>query len=597
MLTRRSSRNILKFLLVVFVSKVYYVNGQALPMPFLRCSSVISNTTSTSGTTTSTTQSCPPWTYRQESNSTTCECGNTMSGIIACERATVELYTCHCMSYNKELDMVLMGSCPYLCTNQYYTQVPCAVEELDNLCLDFNRTGQFCGKCKSGHEPAAYTYSPECVECSSNGWLKYLVAAYVPLTVFYIVVVFFRINAMSPSLNAYIFVSQIISCRAITSAVVTFVHYSQKYPVYHTGSINVMIGFAFTSYSVWNLDFFRYTYEPFCLHQGATMVDMIALDYAVAVYPLLLILITYALVKVHDRMQVVQILWKPMAWVFAKLNRKKGINTSLIEAFGTFFLLSYVKIVSTSADLLMSVRAYNVTGNIVGTFLYHDGSLEYFGSTHKPYAILAIFMFTIFNLLPLLLLCLYPCRCMQSCLNQCRLNSHALRTFMDAFQGCYKFEPYDFRCFSGFYLFLRIMFLLNFNINKPPYFIAISGLSTVPVIMLILLGKPYRNNIYNMLDVVFFLVLLMFTFSVTTIPLTSFDLNYLPYSVVTCVMALVFPPLYVLVLTVYTLLPKSAVLFIRRCFKKCANRLITTEPVFERNHLLAYSISDAESLY
>ena len=571
------------------------VNGQVLPMPFRHCST---NTTSMSGKITSSTHSCPPWTYHQGSNSTTCECGNTMSRLIVCEKATVELQTCHCMSYNKELDMVLMGSCPYLCTNQYYIDIPCTVEELDNLCLDFNRTGQFCGECKHGHAPAAYTYLPDCVECSSNGWLKYLVAAYVPLTVFYIVVVFLRLNAMSPSLNAYILFCQILSCRAVTSAVITYVYYSQKYPVYPTVFLNAIIGGVFTTYSVWNLDFFRYTYEPFCLHEGATMLDMIALDYAVAVYPLLLILITYALVKVHDRMKVVQIMWKPMAWVFVKLNKKKGVSTSLIEAFGTFFLLSYVKIVSTSADLLMSVRGYNVTGNVVGKFLYHDGSVEYFGSTHKPYAIIAIFMFVTFNVLPLLLLCLYPCRCTQSCLNCCRLNGHTLRTFMDAFQGCYKFEPYDLRSFSGFYLFLRIAFLWNFNINKSPNFVIISGLAMIPIIMLILISKPYRNNFYNMLDVIFFLVLLMFAFSATTIPLTSFDLNYLPYSVVTCVIAIAFPPLYALVLTVYTLLPKFVVIFLRRCIQKCMNRVITKKSeTSERSHLLASATSDAESPY
>ena len=32
-------------------------------------------------------------------------------------------------------------------------------------------------------------------------------------------------------------------------------------------------------------------------------------------------------------------------------------------------------------------------------------------------------MFITFNLVPFFLLCLYPCRCFQSCLNHCRLNS------------------------------------------------------------------------------------------------------------------------------------------------------------------------------
>ena len=389
---------------------------------------------------------CPPWTYLHQLNSTKCECGNRMRNIIHCDNTSVGLLICHCMSYNEKLDAVLMGSCPYLCKNAYYIQMPCNVNDLDDLCSDFNRTGQFCGKCSEGYAP-------------------------------------------------------------------------------------------------------------------------------IAIYPMLLIFITYCMVKLHDSIKVVQIMWKPMAWLFAKLNKDKGINTSLIEAFGTFFLLSYVKIVNTSVDLLMPVRGINVTGNVVGKFLYYNGSLEHFSPSHMPYELLAIFMFIAFNLVPLLLLCLYPCRCFQSCLNLCRLNSQVLRTFMDAFQGCYKFEPYDCRYFSGFYLFLRIAFLWNFDLSKYPYFVVTSGLFTLPLIIALLIIRPYRSSVYNTVDVVFLLMATLFMYSATSVPMTSFDLNYLPYSVVMCIIGLIFPALYALALTVYTVLPKSGIVLIRKCFRWCMLQL------------------------
>ena len=96
-----------------------------------------------------------------------------------------------------------------------------------------------------------------------------------------------------------------------------------------------------------------------------------------------------------------------------------------------------------------------------------------FGRDHLPYVVLAVFMFITFNLVPFLLLCLYPCRCFQSCLNCCRLNSQVLRTFMDAFQGCYKFEPYDCRCWATFYMFLRIAALVIFAVT---HFIVVEGI-------------------------------------------------------------------------------------------------------------------------
>ena len=57
----------------------------------------------------------------------------------------------------------------------------------------------------------------------------------------------------------------------------------------------------------------------------------------------------------------------------------------------------------------MPVQAVNMAGHVIGTYPYYDGSLEYFGLEHRPYAILALLMFVLFNLMPLLLLCLYPC--------------------------------------------------------------------------------------------------------------------------------------------------------------------------------------------
>ena len=45
----------------------------------------------------------------------------------------------------------------------------------------------------------------------------------------------------------------------------------------------------------WNLDFFRMA-NSFCLHPNASAMDIMALDYVTAVYPILLIIITYGIV-------------------------------------------------------------------------------------------------------------------------------------------------------------------------------------------------------------------------------------------------------------------------------------------------------------
>jgi len=71
-------------------------------------------------------------------------------------------------------------------------------------------------------------------------------------------------------------------------------------------------------------------------------------------------------------------------------------------------------------------------------YLFYDEELQYFWEEHLPYAILAVIITLVFNILPLLLLLLYPFQCFQQCLSTCRLRWHGLPIFIDAFQGCYK---------------------------------------------------------------------------------------------------------------------------------------------------------------
>jgi hypothetical protein len=391
--------------------------------------------------------------------------------------------------------------------------------------------------------------------------------AYFPVTMFYTLVILFRFNAMSPSVIAYIFVSQIVSSPAIASIFTTFVNSAEKHPIMHI-KLRLVGDFISNLYGFWNLDFFRYVYQPFCLHPNMTTLQMISLDYAIAVYPLLLIFLTYAFVTIHDRFTIFQLLWKPVTWLMLKVDHNFGIKRTLIKAFGTFILLSYVKVLNTSVDILMPAQVYNASGTVVGVYAYYNGSLEYFGRDHLPYALLAVFMFTMFNLVPFLLLCLYPCRCFQSCLNCCRLNSQVLRTFMDAFQGCYKFEPYDCRYFSGFYLFLRVAILVIFLATESTYVIIVSGMAIMPAIAFFLIVKPYRVSIYNTIDAIILLSFALFCYGASAITLTSFNHKYRSLSIVITGVGLLFPTMYASILVICAILPKSAKLYIIKKFIK-----------------------------
>ena len=65
-------------------------------------------------------------------------------------------------------------------------------------------------------------------------------------------------------------------------------------------------------YGIWNLDVICFVYTPFCLLSHTQTLHILALDYLIAVYPLLLIGLSYLLVVLYDRnIRIIVWPWKP----------------------------------------------------------------------------------------------------------------------------------------------------------------------------------------------------------------------------------------------------------------------------------------------
>ena len=497
---------------------------------------------------------CPHWTYHTPRNSS-CRCGDSIFGVIKCtdDKSPVYVLSCHCMTLS-DWGTVVEGICPYLCTNNFQTVIHDNRDlhngHICNKIMPQNRSGQLCGRCKKGYAPAAYSYSFICANCTNYkyNWIKYIAIAYVPITILFAIVLLFRLSAMSPALNANIFFCQIVSSPAVMSLLSVFMYFSEQTPVDPELDMKKAIRALSILYGVWNLDFFHLVFEPVCLHPGMTTLGVIALDYCVAIYPIILIALTYFLVKIYDRFIPIQKLWKPITHLLHYCNKEwsRKVSNFLIETFGTFFLLSYVKVINTSFALLMPVWVRNVTGQTIGTYLYYNGSMEYLGPEHRPFFSLAISMFITFNIIPFLLFCFYPCRCFQSCLNRCRLNSQVLRTFMDAFQGCYKFEPYDCRYWAAFYLFLRLAVLIIFACTQTGYFVVVAGIFMIPIACLTAIVRPYKKNIYNIIDIVLFLVFSFVCFTLALVTLSTFDHRYFVFAASLAALSFLCSPMYIM---------------------------------------------------
>ena len=503
--------------------------------------------------------SCPPWFFPDHSSNDTCRCGKSLHGVVKCNETLQEsaILDCYCMTYNESTGVVA-GPCFYNCENipkgqedTLYHPLPRHVEDLNSaMCGHLHRGGQLCGSCEEGYSPLVYSYDIQCFNCTDShyNWVKYVTAAFVPLTVFYVIVLMCRVSATSPQLYAFVNFSQNIAVPANVRVILAVV---ANYPRLGTW-VRVIVAL----YGIWNLDFFRALIPHICLEVNT--LQALALDYAIACYPLLLIVVSYVLIELHARdFKLLVYFWRPFRRVFISFRKQWDIKTSIIEVFATFLLLSNFKFLSVSFDLLTPTEVHNVNGSLLGLFLWYDASIAYFGKEHLPYGILALLLLFIFVIFPIVLLLLYPMRCFQWCLGRCSLRSHALRIFMDAFQGCYKDGTNgtrDCRYFAALYLMIRIVFffVLVFTLNV--FFYAVCLFVLIVFAMLIAIIQPYKAEFatYNIVDTVFILILALLFCGSLCMELASLkDHRYTTTSKVATGIVAVLPLLYITAITLH----------------------------------------------
>ena len=527
-------------------------------------------------------QECPTWfiPVKTANGTTRCECGSSVTGKIQCDQGSniTHLHLGNCMTYNEEPSMTVVGPCPYnshRASEMQQVKLPKNVSELNAfMCGGLNRTGQLCSHCREGLGIPVFSYTLHCLQCmdSRYGWLLYSLLALFPTTVFFIIVIMLQIRVTSAQMNAFIF-----ACQFIVSLV-------SMSPYSFSGEISSkhIHGLALTFtllYGFWNLDFFRFLIPPFCASNQLGPIHVIALEYIVAFYPLFLTAVTYVCIQLHTReCRVIVCLWRPFGRCLGCFRETWDPTKSLVHAFSSFLLLSYSKILFVSLQLLVYAQLYDPAGEQVGpTMVYYDTSLVYFGSTHLPFALLAIFVLCLFIVLPALVLLLYPTRAFQRCLGCCSVRWDALHAFADTFQGCYKNGTEgtkDYRYFAGLYLILRILLLIGIGSFLGPYGWFVSILSSSTASLLFALLRPYKNNWFNVWDSLVFALIALAEFSIVyttyiaSIPLES--LRAITASV---------PFLYLSIYVVYKIGTKVNIVQRYRCLM---NKHVTTSMEADR---------------
>ena len=449
-----------------------------------------------------TNKSCPTWLYLSEEG--WCTCGSRLLNVIICNNITqkVSVLNTFCLtSFNTDQDPKepVVGRCIFVFNHGKYIdggnglkfEVDQNLTQQDHqLCDYLNREGRLCGACKENHFLSPYSYDFKCYKCHTGllgNIIMYLTVAYVPLTAFLVLVVVLHISVSSPHMNVAIFLCQVY---ALPTCLRLLTQVTRNTPNYL-----FITRFFATVYGIWNLDFFRALVPPICL--PLTTMQVMALDYLVAVYPLLLLVCFYALVTAHDRgCRLVVRLWRPFLWCSARIRQEWNAKHSIIDAFATFIILSYVKFLSVSSDLITASHLYDVHGSHLGYYMYYDATVKLIGQQHMPYFIIAMTVLFIAILFPLLLM-LYPMKWFQVFLNKCELNSPGLRMFMECFQGYYRDRSdggWDCRWFAALYPSLRIGGVISSALihNRMSFpLLTLIGTATIFVTLLV---NPYKQK-------------------------------------------------------------------------------------------------------
>ena len=443
-----------------------------------------------------------------------CKC-NSEYGATSCSKRgdnyTIFLGLGFCM--NLLNGSIVYGECPYasgkwrirIDKSLFYSFQYSELFLNNSMCDDLNREHILCSRCKEGYGVAIYSSSWYCSPCRLGGyaWLLYIALETVPVTVFFLVVVFFNVQATSPPMTGFILSNQILV--SFVRNQIFLVPVLEAYP-----NVRYVVGIGLTLSGFWNLDFFRDVIPHFCVTHHLTNLGMINLRCLFTIYPFLLIVILVVCVKLYNRgVKPIVCLWKPIHHYFARHRRAFNANASLVDAMATFLLLSYFKIASILVYYFQLITIYTPCDN---SYSYRTYLIDPDENWLLLYQITIVLVAVIVLVLPPILLITYPTKIFRKCLACTRLsNWQPLHMFVEKFQGDYKDGTqgtYDYRFLSGIYLLFRIALVTRFHSEQHFHDTLNSEMNLVLFLAVIFfaLVRPYKKNYMNILESLLFTV-------------------------------------------------------------------------------------------
>ena len=391
--------------------------------------------------------SCPTWFYY---NNDRCECGHLFGENIHCnqQERKAEIADSFCATSTEQEGLYYAGYCPFRHTenntDRMFSEMPRDPDLLnDTMCGPYNRKGLLCGRCIDGYGPAVYSFDMKCVNCSKistgSAISLYLFLELIPITLFFMCVLIFRLNITAGPLLGYVLFCQL--CYIHTLERGWFVY---EYIVSHVSTrLRIVIYSSLTLSGIWALQYFKLVIPPFCISSKLTGIHIQMLNLVTAIYPVLLVIIICILMELHARnYRIIQILWKPFSSLINKfkITSESVTSDAVMHAFATFILLSASTLSYNCITIFDRNYVFRSTdGATYQEVMYYDPTITAYSQEHILYGALAVVPFVLLVFIPSLLLYMYPTK-IYWCLSQfvSARKRLAITAFAEALNNCFK---------------------------------------------------------------------------------------------------------------------------------------------------------------
>ena len=247
------------------------------------------------------------------------------------------------------------------------------------MCDNFARQGDLCNSCDNNTGPNILGRSGKCfpIDHSILNWFFFLSLEFVPCTHSdFLLDPLLQVRATTGPLNAFTFFCQVFyTILSLQSRATSYRNFGldawQK-----SGIRNFVIPVVGTFYTFWDN---QYAWQDsFSVLTNISTIQLTALKYLPALYPLFLVILSSVVVRLHyNGCRVLVYTWRPFQYCKSRLGINWEPMTSIIHTFATFVLLVYTKIIEVSFSLLAPSSVYNESGGLPYKVVYCNAYIRF----------------------------------------------------------------------------------------------------------------------------------------------------------------------------------------------------------------------------